>query len=296
MIVVTGASGQLGHAIVEQLLRRFPAGRLGVSVRDENKVADLSARGVRVRRADFDDAPSLRQAFQGAEQVLIVSSNARAFGADPLVQHRAAIDAARSVGARRVLYTSHMAASDSSSFAPMHDHHATELLLRRSGLAWTALRNGFYAASGLAFMGNALQTGQLHAPLDGKVSWTAHADLAEAAAIILANEGRFDGPTPPLIGQRALDLADLAQLASDLLGRPVTRTLQSEDSLRERMSARGLPASVTDIALGFYAASRRGELAAVDPTLEELLGRPPIGMLELIAAEIAQLRVQSASG
>jgi uncharacterized protein YbjT (DUF2867 family) len=295
MIIVTGASGQLGHAIVEQLVRRVPPECVGVSVRDESKVADLSALGVRVRRADFDEPDSVRHAFQNAQQVLIVSSNARAFGADPLVQHRTAIEAARAAGARRVLYTSHMAASDTSSFSPMHDHHATELMLRQSGLAWTSLRNGFYAASGLAFMGNALHTGQLQAPPDGKVSWTAHADLAEAAAIILASAGRFEGPTPPLTGHQALDLADLAHLASELLERPVTRTTSSDAELRARMTARNLPASVADIALGFYAASRKGEFAAVDPTLEQLLGRPPLGMRQLIASAIAQDATASAN-
>ena len=189
----------------------MPAARIAASVRDENKVADLSARGVRVRRADFDEPHSLRHAFEGAEQVLIVSSNARAFGADPLLQHQAAIEAARAAGARRVLYTSHMAASDTSSFTPMHDHHATEQMLRQSGLPWTSLRNGFYAASGLAFMGNALQTGQLQAPPDGKVSWTAHADLAEG----LFEAGQRDEARKQALA--ALEIAPTYSRAQDLL-------------------------------------------------------------------------------
>ena len=77
----------------------------------------------------------------------------------------------------------------------MRDHAATEEGLRQSGLAWTALRNGFYASSSLLFLGDALKTGVLEMPADGKVSWTAHADLAEAAAIVLANEGKYEGPT-----------------------------------------------------------------------------------------------------
>jgi uncharacterized protein YbjT (DUF2867 family) len=286
MIIVTGASGQLGHAIAEHLVRRVPTATIGVSVREPNKVADLSALGVRVRRADFDAPDSLRHAFEGAQQVLIVSSNARAFGADPLVQHRAAIEAAREAGARRVLYTSHMAVSEASAFAPMADHYATEQMLRHSGLAWTALRNGFYAASGVAFMGNAFETGVLQAPADGKVSWTAHADLAEAAAVILANEGRFDGPTPPLTGREALDLEGLARIASELAGRSITRATLRDDELRARLSARGLPAQVVEIALSFHVASRKGEFATVDPTLERLLGRAPVGMRAVIAAAI----------
>ena len=286
MIIVTGATGHLGRAIVEKLVGLIPADRVGVSVRDPSKAADLAASGVRVRHGDFDDPESLRDAFEGASQVLIVSSNARATGGDPLAQHRAAIEAAREVGAGRVVYTSHMAASAASAFPPMLDHHATEDMLRQSGLEWTALRHGFYAASGIMLMGDALETGVLAAPADGKTAWTAHADLAQAAAVILADEGRYDGPTPPLTGAQSLDLADLAAVASELLGRPVRRQILTDDDLRAKMAARGAPDRAADLVLGLYAASRQGEFAPVDPTLARLLGRRPTEMRALIAEKI----------
>ena len=286
MIIVTGATGHLGRAIVEKLVGRVPANQVVASVRDLGKAADLEALGVRVRQGNFDDPESLRQAFEDATQVLIVSSNARAYGGDTLAQHRSAIEAARAAGAGRIVYTSHMAASASSAFPPMLDHDATEEMLRRSGLAWTALRNGFYAASGIALMGDALETGVLEAPADGKVSWTAHADLAEAAAIILANEGLYDGPTPPLTGSQSLDLADLAGVASELLGRPVRRQTLPDEELRARMAARGAADRAANMVLGLYVASRKGEFAPVDPTLERLLGRRPVNMRDLIAAKV----------
>ena len=288
MIVVTGATGQLGRAIVDKLIERIPATQVGASVRDPEKSTDLTVRGVRVRRGDFSDAASLSHAFEGATQVLIVSSNARAQGGDPLAQHRAAIDAARAVGARRVVYTSHMAASATSAFPPMRDHFATEQMLQQSGLAWTALRNGFYAASGIAMMGDALKTGVLEAPVDGRVSWTAHDDLAYVAAIILADEGKYDGPTPPLTGSEALDFGQLAAIASELLGTPVLTRALADDDLRKKMSARSVPDAVVSIALGMYAASRAGEFATVDPTLERLIGRSPIRMRALLASAIGR--------
>lgn len=193
MIIFTGATGQLGRAIVNKLIERVPAIQVGASVRNPEKANDLAALGVRVRRGDFDDPASLSHAFEGGTQVLIVSSNASASGGDPLAQHRSAIEAARAAGVGRIVYTSHMAASSASAFPPMLDHAATEDMLRQSGLAWSVLRNGFYAESGMLLMGDALQTGMLEAPVDGKVSWTAHADLAEAAAIILTDEGAMTG-------------------------------------------------------------------------------------------------------
>ncbi len=288
MIIVTGASGHLGREIVKRLLARVPASEVGVSVRDPEKVRDLEALGVRVRRGDFNDPQSLEYAFEGATQVLMVSSNARATGGDPLAQHRLAIDAARAVGATRIVYTSHMAASASSAFPPMLDHAATEDMLKGAGLPWTALRNGFYAASGINLMGEALKTGVIETPVDGKISWTAHADLAEAAAIVLADEGRYEGPTPPLTGSEAIDFDDIASIASEVTEKPVRHETQSDDDLRARMSARGAPSAAASTLLGLFEASRNGEFATVDPTLGKLLGRNPITMRHLLTEKIAR--------
>ncbi|AKT41612.1 NAD(P)H-binding protein [Chondromyces crocatus] len=287
MIIVTGATGKLGRQIVEKLIERVPPSHVGASVRDPAQASDLLARGVRVRRGDFAEPSSLAHAFEGVTQLLLVSSNARAQGGDTLAQHRAAIEAARTAGARRILYTSHMGVSATSEFPPMHDHAATEALLAESGLAWTSLRNGFYAASGLALLSDAFTKASFEAPRDGKVSWTAHADLAEAAAIVLTEEGRHDGPTPPLTAAQALDLADLADIASSLLGRPVQRDVIEDDTLRATLAARSAPANLADIALGLYRASRRGEFATVDPTLERWLGRPPMTMRDVLTQELA---------
>jgi NAD(P)H dehydrogenase (quinone) len=101
MIVITGATGQLGSQIVHRLLERVQADRVGVSVRDPGSAAELAARGVRVRRGDFADPDSLVDAFEGATQVLIVSANET--GGAAVALHTAAIDAARAAGAKRVL-------------------------------------------------------------------------------------------------------------------------------------------------------------------------------------------------
>ncbi|WP_293911898.1 NAD(P)H-binding protein [Deinococcus sp.] len=287
MIIVTGATGQLGHAVVLALLKLVPASEIGVSVRDPRKASDLEALGVRVRQGDFADPASLQHAFGGATQVLMVSSNAWAYGGDPLAQHQAAIEAAHAAGVRRVVYTSQIAASPTSAFAPAVDHAATEELLRQSGLAWTSLRNGFYASSGLMSMGNSLDTGLLEAPADGKVAWAAHADLAEAAAILMANPGRYEGPTPPLTGSQALDLADLAAIATEL-GRPVQRIVFPDEQLGAKLEARGMLASAARFMLGNAIASRNGEFGPVDPALEQLIGHPPTTMRDLIAAKLGR--------
>jgi NAD(P)H dehydrogenase (quinone) len=285
MIIVTGATGQLGQAIVERLLEKQPNLKIGVSVREPEKAQSLTERGVRVRQADYADAASLRHAFEGAEQVLIVSSNTT--GGIALQHHRNAIGAAQAVGARRVLYTSHMGANPHSLFAPMPDHAATEEVLQASGIAFTSLRNGFYAESGLMLMGEAFKTGEVVAPEDGPVSWTTHADLADAAVIALTAEQSWGGITAPLTGSQALNLADLATLASELSGRTIKRVTVSDEKFRAGLVSHGLPAGRVDMIMGLYAASRNGEFSAVDPTLEQTLGRAPISMRDFLTQHLA---------
>ncbi|GAA3227613.1 hypothetical protein GCM10017691_18130 [Pseudonocardia petroleophila] len=175
-----------------------------------------------------------------------------------------------------------MGARRDSPFAPMPAHAETEDDLRRSGVACTALRNGFYAATAVQLMGQALTTGQLVAPEDGPVSWTAHADLADAAALAL--DGALDGVTAPLTGPQALDFGDIAALASELTGRDITRVTVADDEWTAGMVARGVPEGGARMLLGMFLASRRGDFAAVDPALGELLGRPATTFAEVLAA------------
>ena len=263
MIVITGATGQLGRQIVERLLERVDASEVGVSVRDPAKAEGL---GVRVRRGDYADPESLREAFDAASQVLLVS--APAIGEVALRQHRNAIEAARAAGVERVVYTSHQNASPASAFAPGVDHAATEALLGDGDLA---LRNGFYASSARMLLGE----GDVVVPEDGPVSWTTREDLAEAAAIILAE--RLD-VRAPLTGGEALDFAALAELA----GR--TRVVCSDEDYVARLVERGAPEWQANLLLGMFVASRAGEFDVVDPTLERLLGRPPQTMRAVLGA------------
>ena len=281
MIVVTGASGKLGRQIVERLLDLVPAGSVGASVRDPAKASDLARRGVRVCYGDFDQPGNLVSAFAGASELLLISSNAQSYGGDPLAQHRAAIAAARAAGVGRIVYTSHMGASATSAFRPMHTHAATEEMLRTSGLAWTALRNGFYAGTVPMAIGDALATGIVATPADGKVAWTAHADLAAAAARILV-DGGFDGPTPPLTANEALDFTDVAAILAELHARPFERRVIPDAEQATRMADGGGPQAAIDIMLGMYRAARAGEFATVDPTLARLIGRPPVTLRDML--------------
>ena len=285
MIIVTGATGQLGRLVVQQLLTRVPAEEVGVSVRDPDKARDLEQRGVRARRGDFADAASMASALEGATKVLIVSAGST--GDTAVAQHRTAISAAVSAGAQRVVYTSQMGSSPTSAFAPMPDHAATEAILAECGTAFTSLRNGFYASSGAMLLtrSGALQTGRLAVPEDGPVAWTTHADLAEAAAIALT-EDALDGITAVLTATETVDMTGMAAIASELTGRQITRVVVSDDEYRAGMVDHGVPAEAADLLVGLFTAARRGDFTATDPTLQRLLGRSPAPIRDTLAAEV----------
>ena len=283
MIVITGATGGLNGATTEELLKRIPADRIGVSVRDVGKARHFADRGVRVRPGAYDDPAGLRDAFEGADEVLVVSSNDPNTDTVPL--HRTAIEAAVAVGATRILYTSHQGAGADSPFPPARVHAATEAILADSGVAWTSLRNGFYAHSLDWMLGPWQETGTIVAPADGPVSWTERADAAEAAAIILAGSETYDGPVTLTAGE-AVTFDDIARTASELTGREIERiTLGDEEWVADRV-AHGAPEFMARFMLTTFQAAREGRFAGVDPTLAELLGRTPRTVRDLLADRV----------
>ena len=281
MIVITGATGALNGATVDHLLERMPASQVAVTTRDIAKADRFARRGVQVRYCDYADPASLPAAFEGAEQLLLVSSNDR--HADTVGLHRTAVDAAVEVGAGRVLYTSHQGAAADSPFAPARVHAATEGLLAASGLPWTALRNGFYALT-LSFIAQGWrETGRIVVPADGPVSWTSREDEAEAAAVILASDGAYDGPTT-LTARTAPTLEDVAATAADLSGRPVERVVVDPEEWIAAQVATGQPEPAARFTLSIHLAARDGFFAGTDPLLANLLGREPRTVRDLLAA------------
>ncbi|WP_136606957.1 SDR family oxidoreductase [Paenibacillus dokdonensis] len=285
MIVVTGANGKLGRKVVEELLKRVPAEDIGVSVRDVNSVQDLKERGVRVRQGNFDDSESLIHAFEEASKVLIISSHS--LGEVAVRQHQTAIDSAKKAGVNRLLYTSQMFSSATSHFPPMNVHAATEEMLKSSGMAFTSLRNGFYASSAMMWMGDALKTGELIAPEDGPVAWTTHSDLAEATAVILT-EQRYDGITPHLTASEAIDMDRIASITSKVLERPIRRIVVSDDEYRNHLMSRGLPEAMVGMLTGMFQASRQGDFSKTNPVLENLIGRSSVSFTDFLKDSISQ--------
>ena len=272
MIVITGATGALNGATTDHLLELVPADNIAVAVRDPARARHFADRGVTVRRGDYADPDSLPGAFEGADQLLLVSSGDPV--ADRVGLHRAAIDAAVHVGVGRILYTSHQGAALDTPFGPGRDHAATEQLLAQSGVAWTSLRNGFYAHSLQWLLGPWRETGVVAVPADGPVSWTAREDAAMAAAAILASDGAYVGPTT-ITASSAPTFEDIAGIVSEMSGRTIAFTTVDKDDWIATQVGAGQKEFMARLMLGMYDAANQGFFAGVDPLLGALLGHEP---------------------
>ncbi len=283
MIIVTGANGGLGRLITERLLERVPSERIGVSVRDPEKARELEDRGVRVRQGDFGDPATLADAFEGARQVLVVSTDST--GADAVHHHRTAVEAAAAAETSASCTPAHMGSNPSS---PSLRCATTPRPRRRSGSPGSPSPHCATASTPpqpRCCWATRSRRANWPRRRTEPVAWTAHADLAEAAALALTGEG-LDGTTPALTGREALDLADIAAIATRLTGREIRRVVVSDTDYRASLLARGLPAAGADLLLGLFAAIRQGQFTPVDPTLGRLLGRPTTALAEFLKTTI----------
>ena len=284
MIIITGATGALNGSTVEHLLKTLPASEIAIVARDAAKAVHFAERGVEVRMGDYADPASLPAAFAGADQLLLVSASDP--HDDAVALHRNAVEAAVVAGVGRVLYTSHQGAAPDTPFGPGRDHAATERLLAESGLAWTSLRNGFYAHSLTWFLGDWRETGVITVPADGPVSWTAREDAAEAAAHILLSDGDYDGQTT-LTAPAAPTFADVAAIAADVAGRPVETVVLGDDNWVAHQVSSGQPEFMARFMLDMYRAAAGGFFAGTDPLLGKVLSREPASVRDLLTAQLA---------
>lgn len=273
-IFVTGASGKLGRAIIDHLLddQGVAPSRLIVGTRSPEKLADLAAKGVAVRKADFDDAAGLVKAFAGADTVLIVSTDALDGAGTRLRQHRAAVTAAVEAGAKRLAYTSLPAAESSKvSFAP--DHLQTEEAVKAAGLPYLIFRNSWYQENLFMSLPQALASGQWYTSAgEGRTAFVARDDIAAAIAAALANPPATS-TTYTLTGTEAYTNAEIANFVSAATGKPLQVVNLTDEQLADGMKAAGVPDAFIPTLVSFDTAARAGDLSQVTGDVETLSGR-----------------------
>ena len=282
MIVITGATGQLGRLVIQSLLNKLPASQIVAAVRNPARAADLAALGVQVRKADYTDPALLEAAFQGAEKVLLISSSEIGQRA---AQHRNVIDAAKKAGVSLVAYTSILHA-DRSPLGLAAEHAATEAYLRESGLPHVLLRNGWYTENYLASVPPALQHGAfIGSAGEGRISSAARADYAEAAAVALTAPAQA-GKVYELAGDDSYTLTEFAAELSRQSGKPVPYVNLPEADYKAALLGAGLPEPIANLLADSDVGASKGGLFDDQHQLSALIGRPTTSLAALMPAAL----------
>lgn len=268
-IVVTGATGKLGHLLIEALLKRTSASNIVAIVRHADKAAALAALGIEVRLANYDDMDSLSSALVGAEKLMLISSSEVGKRA---VQHANVIAAARQTGVKHIVYTSLLHA-DRSPLALAEEHRMTEQSLFKSGLTYTILRNGWYTENYTSGLKAALnQKVIIGAADEGQISSASRQDYAEAAAIVLTTFAH-ENKTYELAGDKAYTLTELACEASRQTGQNIVYFNMTEHDYREKLINMGTEPAVANLLSNSDAGAASGALFDDSGCLRQLLGR-----------------------
>jgi NAD(P)H dehydrogenase (quinone) len=289
-LLVTGASGKLGRGVVEHLIagQKIAPDRIIAVTRDPSKLTDLAAKGVDVRQGDLGDAGSLAKAFAGADRVLIVSTDTAPGSGERVRQHSAAVEAAKAAGASRVLYTS-LPKPDVSVISFAFEHLNSEKAIKESGLAYTVFRNSWYSENLFMSLPQAVKSGQWFTSAgDGRVAYGARDDYAAAIAGGLAAH-ETENRIYTLTGPEAVSTADLAELASKILGKPISVVQLTGEQLADGLRQHGLPEPVVNVVVSIDANTRGGFLDFVTPDMEKLSGRKSQSLEAFLEANKAAL-------
>jgi NAD(P)H dehydrogenase (quinone) len=282
-LVVTGASGHLGRLTVQSLLDRGVAPESVIATaRTPERLDDLAARGVDVRRADYTDPQSLKAAFTGAERVLLVSSSS--VGAR-IEEHRNVVEAAQEAAVDLIAYTS-IPRADTTTMLIAADHRATEGLIRESGLPYAFLRNSWYVENYTEQLATTLEhKAVLGSAGSGRVSAATRADYAAAAAAVLVGDGPRNHAYE-LGGDSSFTLAEYAATLSELTGEQIAYVDQPPAEYQAFLESVGVPAAMAQVLADSDVGLARGDLQVESGDLARLIGRPTTGLADAIRAAL----------
>ena len=281
--IVTATSGHLGRLIVEALLARGAApDSIVATARNTDKLAALSALGVRTAVLDYSRPETVTAVVEPGDVLMLVSGSEVG---QRVPQHTAVIAAAQAAGVGRIVYTSAPKATTSALvLAP--EHKATEEFLIASGVPFTILRNGWYTENYTGEIEKARQTGEIVASVgDGRVASASRADYADAAAAAILDDS-LTGQTLELSGDHAWDFAELAATIGTLIGSPVTFRNLAPADYAELLRSFGLDAGTVGFVVALDGNIRDGLLGETSGDLARLIGRPTTPLAEGLAASL----------
>ena len=286
-LLVTGASGNLGRAVVGEL-RRLGAKKVIAATRTPGRHPELASLGVEEREADFDRPETLQTAFRGVARLLLVSTDSLHAPDLRIQQHREAIQAAVNAGVEHIVYTSLPNAHPTEGPSIPDDHFWTEVALFESGLNWTILRNNLYAEVILRFAQLALKTGKLVSATQSQGrSYVSREDCAGTAAAALLNatgKAIYD-----VTGPASITHDEIARIISRLSGKSIQHVNVTPDEVEKGLVAAGIPQFAARSVRELDEETSRGYQAIVTPTVANLTGRVPMSVEDFLQATVPAL-------
>lgn len=285
-ILVTGATGNLGEAVINFLLSKINAGNIVALARDtdSDKAKELKAKGVEVRKGDYNGYSSLVNAFKGIDKLYFVSGNDVV---NRNQQHEHVINASKEAGVKHILYTSipRKNETDASPIAMITGSHIkTENRIKESGLNYTFLKHNIYMDMLPVFLGKqVLESGIVYFPAgEGKVSFTLRNDMAEAAAAILTSEGH-ENKSYDITNNTAVSFSEIAGGISKASGKTLSYVSPSREDYIKTLSGAGVPMEYAEMFAAFGEGFKQQELDQTNDFIESLIGRKPLSIDQFLA-------------
>ncbi|GJQ61459.1 MAG: NAD(P)-dependent oxidoreductase [Melioribacteraceae bacterium] len=276
MILVTGATGNLGKAILNELQKQNPDTKITAMIRDKKKAEDLASLNLEIVEASYDDKNSLLQAFNGVDKLVFISGNADT--ETRIKQHQNVVEAAAESGVKQVYYTSFSNPVPETKFSFTFAHTATEKLIRESGLNYTFLRNALYADLLIGSAQEAAKTGKITtASANGKVGYIPRFEIAAAIAAVVLSD-KYVNQSLELANNKLYSYLDIAEILSKILGRTVTLNLVSTKAIEKVYSGMGFPQFLAEGLASSFDAIEDNEYDFSTDDFKKITGRNPIDL------------------
>ena len=280
MILVTGATGNLGSAVVDQLLKRTTADQIIGLARSEEKAENLRNKGIEVRIANLDDKASVETATEGVGTVLLIST----VDHHRFQQHQNLINAAKKSGVKHIGYTSALIKEVEASPVKTHleSHFQTEDYLKATGLHYSIFRNSLYTDMVPVYVGEKVLEKGIFLPAgDGKVAYALRREMGEGIANVLV-DNTTENRIFELTGAELYSYQDVANALSELAGKSISYTNADPSTFPQILAKMGVPERMIMVAAGFTTDIRNHQYELLSADLERLLGRKPTGLKEAL--------------
>jgi len=285
MILVTGATGNLGKSTIDFLLQKgTSASNIIALVRDETKAEDLKTKGVKIRVADYDNYTALLEAFKGVAQLLLVSASDIFIRSQ---QHENVVNAAKEADVKYIYYTSSERKNETET-SPIwvleKTHIETEKLIKESGMIYTIFRNNLYLDALPMFFGEQVLTTGIFLPAgETKGAFASRNDMAEAIANVIVSEGH-ENKEYSLSNTEHISFVEIAKELSEIVGKEINYVSPPQEVYVETLTKAGVPTDYVGLFVGFAEAIKQGEFLTENTDLENILGRKPTTAKEFFKA------------